>query len=292
MNLIEIEIGTVEEKEKWKCEIDSILKNLGDYIKEFKISKVIVASNFDETVNRIQGTDNYQAKRHSVEAQAIVINDIDGNNYIVISGNFWKTFDSYEIKSLFLLHEIYHVFNKLYLPTILNEFTSKSTYLFIVHYLYDEYTAVRFSVSCLIQNPNIHDVIRILYDGSISELQNPEIFYIPMKKVIFDFTSDKMTNKFNSKIYEYIEPIFKYVANIFAYCKCYPDLKDNFDNITNKIFITEDLFDIFNKFDCWYKRDKSIIYEDCLDLIENYLKKLGISYSDVDEGILITAWYI
>lgn len=290
MNLIEIEIGTTEEKEKWKREIESILKALGDdNIKKFKIYKVIIASNFDKTVNELKGINNYQSKRYAAEAQAIALNDINGNNYIVVSGDFWVTFDNYELKFLFLLHEIYQIVNGLYLAQIINNFNSESTYLAIIYLLYNEYSAVRFSVSCLSQNQNIHDIIKILYDGNMSELQNPETFYLPMKKVIDDFRNYGMNiNEYIINIHKFIDPILKYVANIFAFCHCYPGLKEIFNIFPDKIFITEDLIEIFNTFNFWYEREKPVIYENCLELVENYLKKLGISYTNVKEGVYVT----
>lgn len=290
MYRIEIKIGKMEEKKRWKGEIESILKTLGiDNIKELKIKKIIITDKFDETVNRIGSTNNYKSKRYAGEAQATVISDTNGDNNIVVSSDFWTNFDNYEIKFLFLTHEIYHIINSLTLPQLIKYHSSKATYLAIVYELYNEYSAVRFSTSLLLKNQGIRDIVKILYEGYMKELQNPETFYLPMKKVIEDFRCFRMDiNEYVVKIYKYINPILKYVANIFAYCHCYPEIKEVFNNSNNKIFITENLIKLFDIFNSWYKRKTSIIYEDCLVFIKNYLRTLGIKYHNVEEGIYIT----
>lgn len=289
MAFIEIEIGIKVEKERWKSEIKAILQALGiDNIKKLGIKKIIVASNFEETVSRLKGLKNYKSKRYAIDAQAKVICKSIEENYIIISGNFWKTFNNYKIKFIFLSHEIYHIRNSLYLPQPINYHNSKSTYLTEIYELYNEYSATRFSISFL-EYQEIKDVIKILYDGFMSELQNPETFYLPMRKVIEDFRYFRIDiNEYLINISKYIEPILKYVSSIFAYCHCCPEIKKEFDNVKTKIFVNEEIIKLFDIFSSWYENKRNIIYEDCLEYMENFLKILGIKYSDVEEGIYAT----
>ncbi|GAJ07263.1 unnamed protein product, partial [marine sediment metagenome] len=103
---IEVQTGTSKEKEIRKKEITYFLDLIGKkIINELNLKKIIVSSNLNETVNKLENNKNYKAKRYMVECQARIIIGKDNEKYIVFS-DFWNNFLDQNLRFFFFSHEI------------------------------------------------------------------------------------------------------------------------------------------------------------------------------------------
>ena len=258
-------------------------------INELNLKKIIVSSNLNETVNKLENNKNYKAKRYMVECQARIIIGKDNEKYIVFS-DFWNNFLDQNLRFFFFSHEIYHLFNDIILPKIVCDGTSKSKYLVTLYNIYNEYSANRFSID-IFKKPldeKLKNCFTSLYDGYFIPLQNPDTFYKPLKLEILKFRIGNIDiNEFFKRSSVFIEPIYIYLSYIFAYKESLCFIEEKFNKSDKDLFINKYTYNLFNKIRIWYERKEKINFEDGLEEIKEFLSSLSISFQDTSQGLYI-----
>lgn len=287
---IEVQIGTIEERRFRRKEIVYFLTLIGlKIIKQLNIKKIIVSSDLGKTVNVLQNNNNYQSKRHMVECHGIIISDENGDTCVVFS-DFWNNCLDQKFRLMFFSHEIYHVINSITLPKITKNSISELHYLNILYQIYNEYSAIRFSLK-LFKKPfdeNFKKCIEILYDGYFNPLQDPKNFYKPLKLEILKFRIGMLSiDEFFKSSYLYIEPIYIYLCYIFAFKDSLDFIEEKFNNSVKDLFINENTYNLFTKIRYWYESDENINFDDGLDEVKNFLQTLCLSFSDNPNGLYI-----
>lgn len=287
---IEVQIGTNEEKKARKKEISYFLSLISTkIIKKLNIKKIIVSSDFNKTVNKLGNTDDYKSIRYMVECQAKIIIGKNDERYIVFSP-FWNNCLDQNLRFFFFSHEIYHLFNYLFLPKIKNDGTAKSQYLGILYNMYNEYSANRFAIDLFKKplNEIIKECFEILYDGFFNPLQNPNNFYNPLKFEIIKFRIRRFDiEEFLKRSLVFIEPIYTYLSNIFAYKDSLCFIEKKFNKSNKDLFINKCTYELFDKFKIWYEGDGKINFEDGLEEIQKFLPFLSLSFQDTVNGLYV-----
>jgi len=287
---IEIQTGTAKEREIRKKEITSFLSLIGKKIVEkLNIKKIIVSSNLSETVNKLENSKKYEAKRYMVECHAKIIIGKNDERYIVFSP-FWNNCLDQNLRFFFFSHEIYHLLNDLFLPKIKNNSTAKSQYLGILHNMYNEYSANRFSID-IFKKPldeKLKNCFMALYNSFFNLLQNPNSFYNPLKVEIIKFRFRRFdVNEFLKRSLVFIEPIYTYLSYIFAYKDSLCFIEEKFNKSKKDLFINKCTYDLFNKFKIWYGGNEKINFEDGLKEIQKFLPFLSLSFQDASQGVYL-----
>jgi len=113
---INIEIGTPEQQELIRQEMELFKKVVEQTDPPLYISKVIVPIDFDAKVNKLQGTTTYESVR-GVMAVAKIVN-LGDSIAVVISPHLYTENHDSQTRLFIYTHEIFHVANKRKFPTI------------------------------------------------------------------------------------------------------------------------------------------------------------------------------
>lgn len=287
---IEIQLGTPEEKETRKIEIEGFINIFGKkIIDKINLKKIIVSSDLEKTVNELEKDDKvYKAKRYMVECHAKIIYGKNNERYIVFS-DFWNNSLDQNFRFFYFSHEIYHLVNDAIMPKIINDGTSRFQYLKLLEKIYDEYSANRFSIG-LFRNSlydNLKKCFETFYDGYFISLQNPDNFYKPLKEEILKFRfRDINVDEFLDRSLVYIEPLYTYLSYIFAFKDSLKFIKEKFDKANKDFFINKNTHNLFKKLKTWYENKNTFNFEDGLEEIKEFFSCLSISFEDTPDGRL------
>jgi hypothetical protein len=142
-----IEIGTPEQKQQLMDELLNFARVASGVAPSVVISRIVVSADFDDWVNKLQGTSMYKFKRSGgvlpLRAGARMIWTEDGGISFVLSPIVYTEDNDTQVRTYVYTHELAHVVNKLRFSKPPLESTSRSVYLNIAYSLFDEYRADR-----------------------------------------------------------------------------------------------------------------------------------------------------
>jgi len=126
-----VEIGTDDQRRQIREELYLFSDIIQELKLPIKISQILVASNFDKTVNELQNTKNYRSTRgissSSITAVAKIV-DIDDGFAIVISPLLFTEEHDSQTRCFVYLHEMAHIINKQKVPSLSDESLTIKTY--------------------------------------------------------------------------------------------------------------------------------------------------------------------
>lgn len=284
-------IGTDEQKEQIREELslfNDILQGLDLHI---KISKLVVASDFDKTVNQFQKTTDYRSVRGLCSSFIIAIGkiiNIDDGVVIVISSLLFTEKHDSQTRYYIYFHEMTHTINKQRFPSLSNESPTISTYTQNIYDLFDEYYCDRFSYmlteKCFqVPSKLWQNFIENESGGFTSLIVDPK-YYDHLKHEIILFRHYK-TNV--DEFLENIKPIYKTLAftitHTYALNDQYPDLI-NTEKLEESPFINKKTSELMKYFKTKYEQNVFDL-NDGTHLILNFTTNFGVKLDDTAQGL-------
>jgi len=287
-----IEIGTDEQKAQICKELSFFEKIVSKLNLNIRITKFIIARDFDKTVNDTEKTTNYKSTRginsHTVTAAARIIEVNNNNCIIVISPLLFTNENDTQIRYYIYFHELTHAINKQKLPKIILDHHSINIYNYHLYLLFDEYYSDRFSYNLIQEIYNEPSKLWLDFIkreiGGFNELINDAIYSEMLKKEIINFRLHKIN------VTEYLEnikcisdTISKAIVHSHALVDQYPDCNAIIKPDISK-FINKKTMQIIQYYRMKYLQNNFDL-SDGLYLIEDYLTNFGMRLEDTPKGL-------
>jgi hypothetical protein len=290
-----VEIGTDEQKQLIENEL-SILEQVSEIADPPPpILKIIVAQDFDETVNKLRNSDSYQSTRGNHVAVAKNVMTQDGL-FLVFSPVIFTAEQDNLTRLKLYLHEFSHAYNKSRFPSLITTSESDYRYLTNLYTLYDEYDADRNAlnfVDAYLLAKNIRNTsadhryrhhVRVGLKGFIDIISDQEI-YDEISSQIDAFRYHGNVMRFLLSVDRGLDEISKSIIHTYSSIDHFPKFKRIEPALRRSKFVnikTEALIDyIRSKFD-----DNSPDLLDGIPIISRYMENFGIRFEDTDKG-----WY-
>lgn len=280
-----VEVGTPEQK-KLIAEESKLLEYIAQqFDPPLHITKLIVAENFEERVNEIEGISSYKANRDLVDAIGRVCVDGDGYAIIVSPILYTENVDT-SIRYFILFHELAHVINKRDFAPVSTDIYTNQFYASSLSHLYDEYYADRFA----------YKLIDVIYpeksqfwvdhhnstiQGFMDLITNPS-HYEAIKVEIEAFRHHADVDEFLKKVHIYYDSLAIILAHTFALYHQYPGVITD-EDLAKSRFVKTKTFNLMNYFSKIYE-DKSVDLTDGMDLIIEFMTNFGIKFEQRESG--------
>lgn len=287
---IQIEIGTEEQQEAIKSELQMVLGWMGDeFLNYIDLHCIIVPLDFDATVNRLQNTTSYSSNRIQLCIGKIIENK--GNNHVIISQLAYTEILNFGKRCNFIFHELYHLVNRknFKIPDYVH--TAKSRYLNTIAIMYDEYAANLFAHNLLLKLSgfeifgDIREDLTNEYKGFLSSIQDEHQYYLPLKQEYQDFRVSGDARKVLNKTIPFIDAAIKDITYCYSFADSHESIKEDFLK-RESIFLNGDTENLFNMFREWNaSEDIAIDFDKGIDVIKRFVSTcFGIYFSDVPGG--------
>lgn len=241
----------------------------------YKLKKIIIAKEFNKTINEIEGGNNYYSKRYRGEAIARILKLKDESYCIVFSLiYFWGLMEfGPEIAQLYFVHEFGHIINENKID--LNDYKNDPSFndLNILHYMYNEYSAFLIS-SLTFKNPISQELKKYLLDNFkiyIDELNDPKKLYYPLREAFHEYNFGMIDyNNLFKRIGEPMNTLIRTISYLFGYLDSFSFLQKKMDENKKILFINKYTFDLINRFRNWFETDRVNIREGLEDFMKFY----------------------
>lgn len=279
---LSIEIGSEIQRKQIASEfriVEEICDDLGD---KLPIYGIWVADNFDDTVNKLQGTRSYISKRgHQAVAKNIHIGD---KTALVFSRDLYTNEHDILTRMQLIFHELYHAVNRYVFPEIKTDSPSMKLYLESFYILYDEYWVNRksFEIVDSVWNEKSELYKKFINNNIImfSEFINDTSdLYKQLKSEVYSFRKHGDISRFISGTREIFDSISKATIYIFAYIHHFTEFSYIFEKIENSHFWHSSAKLIGNFFKEKYEISDSNI-SDGINLIQAYFERFAIKLED------------
>jgi hypothetical protein len=285
-----IEWGTPEQKQQIADGLSALFARFATLFEPpLQINRVVVSTNFDEWVNRLQGTTTYTSIKENgplpFAAVGRVIHQHDDTTDLVFLPQVYG-YDP-QIRLSIYAHEFAHVANKRSFPKIPTKGTARSTYLSYLYQIFDEYWACRKefeAVDTVFPTKGIDWYSHIVNNltGIISLLDTPKQ-YKSLKKQIQTIRKSRDADQLVMNI----QPIFTDVANfiiqLFAITHHYPQYSPNTVSIRSR-FINEKTLALMEFFKVKYQQHETDLEEGTL-LCKAFMRNFGLEFVDEPAGL-------
>jgi hypothetical protein len=286
-----VEIGTKEQQEAIKSELQMILNLMGDdFLGFIELNQIIIPCDFDATINCLLTTTCYESNRIQLCIGKTIHSK--GKNIIVISPlAYYTEIMNFGMRFKFILHEIYHLVNRKQFKIPEYIYTAESRYTNTIAIMYDEYRVNRLSCQIMseIINPellgNDKDDTEKEYKGFISSLQNQEYYYLPLKKEYEDWRESGDTVKMLTNACKYMDAAIKDMTYCYSFADSFASIKEDFAN-RESVFLnknTENVFDLLRE---WHAANEvNIDFGKGIDAIKGLMTScFGIYFDDTPFG--------
>ena len=283
-----IEIGTNEQKGWIEEELGFIDIALRQAQRPIPLKQIIVSSDLEATINRLEGVTTYQSRRNLGENDLVVLGKIvavkDGFA-IVLSQHLYTDAHDTLTRLRFILHELFHMVNKRDFPNIATTPYTTGFYSYYLYHLYDEYASDRFAYSMTEMLPLKSDLAEAdlirTAKGYIDVMCDPHC-YNHIKKEISEFRNHADTNKFHNNINQHYDDMATCLIHAFALLDSYPD-KMSLNDLSKSPFVNDKtlaLIDYFRKKES--QHDTNL--DDGMDLIIKFMENFGMRWEEIASG--------
>lgn len=285
---IEIEIGSNDQKELIASELKNIKTLIGHLDPSPLITHLIVPRDFDEKVNKIQGTESYHSKRRHNIALAKNI-DTESGICLVFSRDLYTDLHDKFTRLHIYCHELFHAFNKIRFPSLITKSYSEYQYLANLYTLFDEYDANRKSFKFVEKifpdtSPRYKFDHRIYLKRFIKSLLDSSEHYDKIRWEITKFRIHGKVDSYSDRINPYFDDVSKSIVYVYSYIDHWNKLQRLQPLLMQSKFInkkTMDLIDFFRlKFD---ENNPDLLDGDYI--ISNFMENFGMRFEDTKEGL-------
>lgn len=260
-----------------------------NFLKDRYLEKIIITNDFDNNVRKYRNNKDYISERRVDNAIGItidIVNEYERKNIIILKKELFSALPR-DLKYQFLAHELDHCFNNMNLPNLIPSSYSKFLYLWLLKRIFDEYSAVRFSLNIfgnIFDNSRL-ELINICFDSHINQLNDPEIYLKPFLNEYQNFKEHKDNKILFKSIYPIIESLSINIFYMLAFLDSCGSHLNNSGSINVSLpFFNIEVIEIWKIIQRWMcSKNNNINYEEGIFEIINYISKIGFYFSN--EGI-------
>lgn len=269
---IQVDIGTDEQKELIKAEINYVLFDFKN--EDFEI---VVPADFDEHIRTKINDNRFLSNRTSLNQ--LVMGKLIGENHLVINPIIYKKGFNEPIRANFYLHEYHHIVNKKRLGFHSDNPKDKKLFSLLV-FLFDEYSSNRFAFEKTKELYETDQTYENYYNeistGHYENLTKSEIYADRFDSLILDFQTRKIS------IMEFVGEIEPLIERYSVELVSYFSIVDSFE-IVPKVVSSVNL-NLIERIRESYE-NKSYLFEKDIECIEKYLTGFGISIETHEHGL-------
>jgi hypothetical protein len=274
-----VEVGTDEQKDLIKSEISSIYGSLAENELAIKLHQIIVPLNFDNTVRELSGDKSYTAFRGHVALAKTI--DVSQGASIVYSPLLYNEQFDYQVRTIWYMHELFHVINKSRFPAIKTISLSRKTYIDNMNVFFDEYYVHRisFEIADEIANPKTYFLKKFIgstFAGHVKSLLKYD-YYLKLKEQIFLFRFNGNVRKFLDHVNPYFDEASKDIVYAYSFIDHFPKLKRIEPALINSKMVNNKTVALIEFYREKYEMNNFNL-EDGLEIIEDYMTNFGIRF--------------
>ncbi len=287
-----LEIGTEEEKQLSREELDPILQAFQNTNLSLNLGDVILAADFDATVNALQGTSNYRSHRGVVAfAKCVRVHGSD-QQAIVLSPLLFTDHQDQFTRYFYYMHEIVHVMNTPGLPPVPEvPQSAEDCYLGTLSTFLNEYLADRIAYGALdefLKRVGVERSLRLqaYIDGTLREgpsLVNDPARYGRVCTEINLFKEHRDAGRFLRNVYPDFEDISLSLVHLWSLMDQYPSLAGSVD-LSPSRFVNAKTIRLWEYLRATYA-GSSLDLADGIDIVARYMENFGQRFEDHPQGL-------
>jgi len=286
-----IECGTHEQQQQLEEELLGFSSIANAVMPTVKISRIIVSPNFDDWVNKLQGTSTYKSAIRGgdlpLRAWARMIwTEKEGVSF-VLSPLIYTEGNDTQVRMFVYVHESAHVVNRLYFSKPPLESTARSVYLTIAYDSFDEYRADRVAYQAVgtvfpRRSEYWRNFIANQFARFVSLVNDPDYYtLIEMESEATRYSANM--NQFLLSIMPSVSELISSTVHAFALAHHYPEF--TLDDVYRRSrFVNEKTTALMEFFKNKYEKEE-YDPDDELPLIKAYLTSFGIMFQDSVDGL-------
>ena len=284
-----IQIGTDEQKEGIRQELEVIEKVTQEIGLLDDFRQIIVASDFESTVNALEGIDTYRATRgidQGVNAIARVTKMPDGYAIVLSPLIYTKAHDS-QTRFFVFFHELSHLINKKRFSSIPEDNRANSAYLHSLYFLFDEYDSDRFAISLCEQSFKEKSEFWEAFITSeilgFRDFIKDRRYYDSLLAEINSFRDHASVDVFLKNTQPYWDPMAIHLAHFFAFVHEYPD-RALVSDVLDSPFVNAKTLALMHYFEI--KENNHIAdLSDGIEVITDFMTNFGMRFEPQGEGL-------
>jgi hypothetical protein len=289
-----VEIGTDEQKKIIENELFILIAISEILDPPAPIKSIIVANDFDRTVNDLQQTQNYCSSRGEHLAVAKNVYTKDGIHLVFSAFLFTNEQDNITRFNIYL-HEFLHAYNSLRFPSLITESKTEYQYLTNLYILYDEYDVDRKSLQIVDRFLEFNKIKNTKYDqlhrlstrkhikGFIKIINN-EKYYNNICFQISSFRFHRNVIKFLDAINPLFDEISKSIIHTYSYIDFFPKLYRIFPLINKSKFVNDKTITLTEYFRKKFDDNEPDLL-DGIELIKRFMENFGMRFEDTKNGL-------
>jgi hypothetical protein len=286
---IQVEIGTPEQQEVIKAELQMVLSWMGDeFIDSIDLHQIIIPVDFDALVNRLLNITWYTSDR--IQRCIGKVIESEGKNYILMSYIMYTDFMTFGKRCHFIMHELHHLVNRKQFTIPEFAGTSTSRYTNLISIMFDEYNANLRANDLMLKIcdyelfGDFKEQLIAEYNGFLSSIKGENHYYIEIKKAYEDLHQDGDVQKMLRDIYIFIDAAIKDLAYCYSIADVFNAVKEDFQQ-QESVFLNSDTENLFNLFRKWTASHEEIDFEEGLDAAESFMATcFGIAFYEGPKG--------
>lgn len=252
------------------------------------ITHLIVPEDFDEKVNKIQGTENYRSERGQLVV-AKYINTERGD--LLVFSKFLYTNPRYDdlCRMHFYVHELVHACNKIRFPSLNTQSISKYQYLFNLYLFFDEYDANRKAYGLVGKlfpdtSPMYRWLYRVELKSFIKSLLDNSLYFDKIRSEIIKFKTHGEINYFCDRIKPYFDEVTKSVVYVYSCVDHWDKLQRLQPLLLQSKFINDNTMNLIGFFRSKFDENNPNLSDGEL-IFSNYMENFGVRFEDAEEGL-------
>jgi hypothetical protein len=279
-----IEVGTPEQKLQLEDELRGFFQIANGIAPSVKIDRIVVSLNFDDWVNKLQGTLVYKSAMRGgdlpLTAWARTIWTENESVSFVLSPMIYTEGNDTQVRAFVYIHELAHVVNRLRLSKPLVKSTAKSIYLTIAYDSFDEYRADRVAfqtVDAIFPSPSEYwqSFISDQFARFVSLVNDPNYYVLlEMESEATRYNAD--LNQFLASIMPGVGELIGSTVHAFALAHHYPEFALG-RAYRRSSFVNEKTTALMAFFKDKYEQNKFDL-DDGLPLVTAYVTNFGVMF--------------
>ena len=291
-----VEIGTDEQKSLINHEFELITPIIKSYEELKNLDNIIIAQDFDKTVNELTSQTDYNSIREEVNhvAYAKVIRNNDNKTNIVFSKLLYTDNKDQIIRFYLIIHELFHIITYDKYQKVIHKNDKLNNLLNFLNIIYDEYyvnrTALSFTndiiTECKIEsnlfNNFVHSIPNGHFNNICSKSTHDKILKLNKDVICKNITLEILLKS----LYPIIEGLSKDLVYLYSYIDSFQGIIQYSYDFNKIFFINNNSISLIDLFREKYEiNDFNMIPS--IEIANNYFSNFGIKFEDTNAGLYI-----
>lgn len=282
-----VEVGDPEQKAIIEDELSSLGPIAALLNSSVSLSQIIVASDFDRTVNELQRANSYKSirKKHSVAAKVLQVNN---EAIMVLSPRLYTAEEDFQSRMLTYFHELIHLHNWQLFPTFCDWYSIPIYYSKNLYILFDEYYADRKALEITDQlfkkKTEIYtESVEKAFNGHMQIIMEDCESYNILKREIYSFRQHCDVTRFLNATYETFDGLSKAIIHAYAYLDHLPKFTKRANELQSSMFVNNNTISLIEYIRSKYFQN-SFDLANGVSLIESFLANFGVRFEIQSSG--------